>query len=103
MKYYSEITKKFYPTEDEALNAEIEYATEAKRREEESAKKAEQQKIEEDAVNAAFDDYKQTIALANEKYRYATELRDAYLKTYGNKFACRNDISSIVNTFFQNF
>ena len=71
MKFYSEVTKKLYETEEDLKNAEIEVAAEKAKKEEAAAvKKADALKVEEafKANNAAKREYNTKIVAARKMY-----------------------------------
>ena len=100
MKFYSEVTKKLYETEEDLKNAEIEVAAEKAKKEEAAlAKKADATKVEEafkannDAkreynakIVAARKMYNETVVAAKKAYEDAvndaTKVKDAAEKVY---------------------
>lgn len=77
MKYYSENTRKFYDSEQECAQAEIEYS---KKLAAEKAKKEELSNARKARANEVEEAYKQAIDAQN-KYR---QLLSRFCKDYGN-------------------
>ena len=74
MKFYSEVTKKLYESEEDLRNAEIEVAAEKAKKEEAAlAKKADATKVEEafKANNAAKREYNTKVVAARKMYNEA--------------------------------
>lgn len=101
MKFYSELTKKFYNTTQECEKAEVEFKKSLD--EEEAKKKAEQKERKEMAqeVSSAYDDYRKAL----QKYE---ELRNSFVKKFGTYHMTITDSSmktpfSIFEDFFSIF
>lgn len=88
MKYYSELTKKVYDTEDELNTAEESY-----KKAKELAQKEKEEKValRKEEANKVLDAYKESLAVrkeCNEKITEADnkyfELRNEFIKKYGS-------------------
>lgn len=83
MKFYSEITKKLYKSEDALLEAE------AAIKKAENEKKLKETKLNNEraarakVVEAAFEEYRKAAEDAKKKHREADNLLDAFVKDYG--------------------
>ena len=100
MKYYSEVTKKFYDCESCLIEDEERVAKE----QEEKIAKAKQLKEERaNRAKAVEDAYK----LANEKQAEADKLMREFIKDYGSFHTTVKDVkpsfTSLIDYFFGNF
>lgn len=77
MKYYSEILRKFYPTENECAKAEAEYSAAQKAKEAREAKLAADRKIRAKEVEDAF----KRFIEARKKY---DKLLEKFVNDYGS-------------------
>ncbi len=97
MRYYSEITKKFYDSEQDCCAAETKFTEEKKRQELETKKKEAQRKDDAKIVNDAY------AALKEAEKKYLQE-RNNFIEKYGY-YHCSyssKDGNSIVD-FFSDF
>lgn len=100
MKYYSEVTKRFYDCESSLIEDEEKVAKE----QEEKEAKAKQLKEERaNRAKAVEDAYK----LANEKQAEADKLMREFIKDYGSFHTTVKDVkpsfTSLIDYFFGNF
>lgn len=94
MKYYSDITKKFYDNSEDCLAAEREFLEAQKKDEEIKKQKAAERKIAAEKVDAA----RQNLKIAQSAYREALE---AFCKQYGSYHTtvAGNDIPTLFDVF----
>ena len=100
MKYYSEVTKKFYDCESCLIEDEERVA---KEQEEKDAKAKQLKEERANRAKAVEDAYK----LANEKQAEADELMREFIKDYGCFHTTVKDVkpsfTSLIDYFFGNF
>lgn len=84
MRYYSDITKKFYDTQDECVKAEAEAKQKADKEKYEKEKAVAERKARAQEV----EDARKAMVAAQSKYR---ELLEAFIKTYGSYHLSLND------------
>jgi hypothetical protein len=84
MKYFSEKTKKFYPTETECVDAEAAFDAEQARIAEEKKKLAEARKERAAEIEAAYKEWQDLEKAAYEGKKRFLEKRNAFVKDYGS-------------------
>ena len=109
MRYYSEVTKKFYDTEKACLEAEFKEKEEQNRQKILKAKEARERKAKQEALAAErkaraneVEEARKAMVAAQSKYR---EVLEAFVRDYGTYHLSLNgeDAKGLIPTLFDNF
>jgi SMC interacting uncharacterized protein involved in chromosome segregation len=110
MKYFSEKTKKFYPSESECVAAEAEFDAKMAKIAEEKKKLAEARKERAKEVEDAYKEMQVLIKAAREGEKRFIELRNKFVKDYGSFHmtvsnpeavpSVVNDLNDLLNMLF---
>ena len=95
MKYYSEITKKLYETNEELVKAESDYNLALKEKEDKlSLKKKEAQEVLDayKEINKVYKEYQEKLKAVEDVY---LKKRSEFIKKYGNWHMSYSDVNGV--------